>query len=460
MSNEKVIVTKSKLDALATSISNKSGVATPLTIAQMKAAVDNLYGGVMYQDENGYIVLGDYGEMSRQDRTEPKDVDFVDYDGRLLYSYTAAEFANLTALPKNPTNHGLVAQGWNWTLVDAKEFVASYGGLVIGQNYTTDNGRTKIYLHVPQYPTTMSRKVDLNLTSTVTGSPIIHWGDGTSSSWTGAANTNTSMSHTYSKYGDYVIEIEVTNGQISVFGRSGANSSILGNNRLCRYVDKIEIGDNVTQLAKNTFKYMSNLRTVSFPITLLSLEDYDELTFPDSMLSCVVFPSSFTTTRYRAMFGNKSTVKYISIPNSMHNFHMDTYPKNLRKLFVPSLEPASGTTMTVKLYDVPQLTHFVVMGTYENIQTDTCRASLIRKLYIPSTVTNIAATAFIYNDYLEEVHLYPTSPPTLANKNAFGSLPSTCVIYVPYSADHSILQSYQTATNWSTFASQMQEESV
>jgi hypothetical protein len=160
------------------------------------------------------------------------------------------------------------------------------------------------------------------------------------------------------------------------------------------------------------------------------------------------------------MFSNKSTVKYISIPNSMHNFHMDTFPKNLRKLFVPSLEPASGTTMTVKLYDVSKLTHFVVMGTYKNIQADTCRSSLIRKLYIPSTVTNIAATAFIYNDYLEEVHLYPTSPPTLANKNAFGSLPSTCVIYVPYSTDHSILQSYQTATNWSTFASQMQEESA
>lgn len=42
---EKVIVTKSKLDALATSISTKSGQSLPMTIAQMKSAVDGISGG-------------------------------------------------------------------------------------------------------------------------------------------------------------------------------------------------------------------------------------------------------------------------------------------------------------------------------------------------------------------------------------------------------------------------------
>lgn len=42
MANEKVIVTKSKLDSLATSISIKSGESVPMTIAEMKAAVDNM----------------------------------------------------------------------------------------------------------------------------------------------------------------------------------------------------------------------------------------------------------------------------------------------------------------------------------------------------------------------------------------------------------------------------------
>ena len=41
----KVVVTKSKLDSLATSISTKSGISTPMTIDQMTSAVDSISGG-------------------------------------------------------------------------------------------------------------------------------------------------------------------------------------------------------------------------------------------------------------------------------------------------------------------------------------------------------------------------------------------------------------------------------
>jgi hypothetical protein len=59
---------------------------------------------------------------------------------------------------------------------------------------------------------------------------------------------------------------------------------------------------------------------------------------------------------------------------------------------------------------------------------------------------------------MSEYHFKPTTPPTLANSNAFQNIPSDCIIYVPYSADHSILNAYKTATNWSSQASKMQEE--
>mgnify|MGYP007012509842 CR=1 FL=1 len=50
---EQVIVTKSKLDALATSIANKSGESLPMTIAEMKTAVDGITtGGVVVIDSN------------------------------------------------------------------------------------------------------------------------------------------------------------------------------------------------------------------------------------------------------------------------------------------------------------------------------------------------------------------------------------------------------------------------
>ena len=398
-------------------------------------------------------------EAGREDLTEPKDVDLIDYDGRLLYSYTVQEFLALSELPANPTNTGLVAQGWNWKLADAQDFVGKYGSLVIGQNYTTDNGRTKIYIRIPQYPTEFPKTIDIVLTSSVTNSPIIYWGDGTSSTWNARANANSSMSHTYSTHGDYVIEIEVVDGAITALGRDASASSIIGGEwRRSEWVKKIEIGDDVTCLAKNTFRTMYELKSVSLPITLTSINDYDEVAFPRGMLSGIVFPINFTTNRYRGMFDQYSPVKYISIPKGMKNFHINTYPLRLRKLTMYSMEPYSGVNITARLYDAPFLTHYVIMGTYTNVVTDAMRGSKARKLFVPSSVTSIAATAYAYNSYLQEVHMFPTTPPTLANVNAFTNLPSTCVIYVPYSADHSILEAYQAATNWSTFASQMQEE--
>lgn len=55
--------------------------------------------------------------------------------------------------------------------------------------------------------------------------------------------------------------------------------------------------------------------------------------------------------------------------------------------------------------------------------------------------------------------MIPTTPPTLANSNVFNGMSTNYYkIYVPYSADHSILEAYKTATNWSTYAAIMVEE--
>jgi len=53
-----------------------------------------------------------------------------------------------------------------------------------------------------------------------------------------------------------------------------------------------------------------------------------------------------------------------------------------------------------------------------------------------------------------EYHLLPTTPPTLANTNAFAGIVAGTKIYVPVGS----LEAYQTATNWSTYASYMEEE--
>lgn len=79
-------------------------------------------------------------------------------------------------------------------------------------------------------------------------------------------------------------------------------------------------------------------------------------------------------------------------------------------------------------------------------------------------VRDIPANTFKNCTSLKLVKMYSGSTPTsvgdgvlLANTNAFDNCPATMTIGVPWSADHSILQAYQTATNWSTYASQMYE---
>ena len=80
---------------------------------------------------------------------EEKDVNFYDYyDGTIVASYSAADFANLSALPANPSHSGLVAEGWNWTLSDAQTYVAANGGLDIGQTYHTVSGYTENIVRV------------------------------------------------------------------------------------------------------------------------------------------------------------------------------------------------------------------------------------------------------------------------------------------------------------------------
>jgi len=121
----------------------KMKLGIPFSVA---ASIIGLTSNKIKKDE---VVLGVTGTYEGSSSIiEEKDVNFYDYDGVLLYSYSASDFVNLTALPSNPSHTGLTAQGWNWTLSDAKTYVSTYGKLNIGQMYVTDDGKTRIYIHL------------------------------------------------------------------------------------------------------------------------------------------------------------------------------------------------------------------------------------------------------------------------------------------------------------------------
>ena len=152
----------------------------------------------------------------------PNDVNFYDYDGTIVDSYSAADFAQLSALPSNPSHDGLTAQGWNWSLSDAKTHVATYGKLNIGQMYATSDGKTRLYIHLGQ------GRLAPYLGLAVNGTATVDWGDNSATSTVTGSNTTTVINtqHTYATPGDYVISIAVS-GNAALLGSNSYGSQVL-----------------------------------------------------------------------------------------------------------------------------------------------------------------------------------------------------------------------------------------
>ena len=138
---------------------------------------------------------------------EPKDINFYDYDGTIVASWTLAELASASALPSNPSHAGLTAQGWNWSLADLKTENAKMN---VGQMYITDDGKTRLYITIAAEG---RMNVPLRWNQSASFGVTIDWGDGSATySVTGTGKLNTT--HTYANIGDYIITFTVTSGTL------------------------------------------------------------------------------------------------------------------------------------------------------------------------------------------------------------------------------------------------------
>lgn len=72
-------------------------------------------------NDDKVIVKGNGGGSTTPTKLQRNDVNFFDYDGALLYSYTWDEAKELTELPPLPVHDGLEVREWNYTLEDIKE---------------------------------------------------------------------------------------------------------------------------------------------------------------------------------------------------------------------------------------------------------------------------------------------------------------------------------------------------
>ena len=200
-------------------------------------------------------------------------VRFLDYDGTVVAAYSASEFASLTALPSQPIHSGLTGQGWTWKLADAKTYVQNNGKLDIGGYYVTDDGKTRLYIEIPQDTPSNRMTFYVRCRPTVAAGVTIDWGDGTTTTTDSTSSKN--YEHTYEATGEYLITLTVSSGTLRLVGSS--SQSIFGSTSVTHNrtrIKKVELGSNLNAtsgIGSNAFYYCYSLQSVTIPSGVTSI---------------------------------------------------------------------------------------------------------------------------------------------------------------------------------------------
>ena len=355
------------------------------------------------------------------------DVNFYDYDGTILHSYTKDQFLALSAMPELPTREGLICQGWNYIWSEAVSYVTNYGKLNVGAMYITDDGDTRLYIRIA---TEGRMTVPLYWSQTVTNGVGIDWGDGsTIQSVSGTGNKNTT--HTYAKPGDYVIRLKVASGCTLGLGNGSSSYCVMGSVSISYRVyvnmlQKVEIGSGITNIGSYAFYYCLSLASVSIPTNIIDMGSY--------------------------IFANCLSLASVSIPSSVTSIgsYAFYYCSPLASVSIPSSVTSIGDSVFQNCQSLKSVTLSSSVSSIPSYAFGTCCS--IASISIPSSVTSISGNAF---GYCYSMAFYDftkhTLVPALVEQTAFNRIPSDCVIKVPMS----LLSDWESATNWSAFKAEI-----
>jgi hypothetical protein len=200
------------------------------------------------------------------------DVNFYDFDGKRIASYTIEQAKQLTQLPTPPAHKGLVFQEWNWNLSDIQTYDRQY--IDVGANYTTDDGKTHMFVEIDSD----EYEFKFGFNTSVRFFLSFDWGDGSEPT---RLYYGGNVSHIYEKAGSYDLTITPENPPSNAtYGIVFAYYS--GFNYCQKTIREIHLGYNCNRI------YLTQAKAiVSIPKCTL---DGNNSSFHESTIPMVVIP--------------------------------------------------------------------------------------------------------------------------------------------------------------------------
>lgn len=314
-----------------------------------------------------------------------------------------------------------------------------------------NDGKDRYYISIDSLH---YRTFGINVYQSKSNLTSVDWGDGSPIE---TFPSSTTLYHTYASVGVYCIVVaKTTTGTARVRGFSSSTSYVGSGG--------IDVGDThafsrllAAEISLGCSNYMlrhcQSLKKLSFNITPNGITGL--LSNCSSIQDTNFFQTNFTINGSTEIFRECNSLRTadlskITVTNETYNnlemAFLECY--NLVSVKLPNGIVEIGRQAFQKC---SQLEEIEIPTTITRLRTQAFyQCTSLKTITIPSTVTNIENSCFNGCSELEEIHVLPTTPPTLGSY-VFNGTSSNLKIYVPASS----LSTYQTATNWSTYASYM-----
>ena len=180
--------------------------------------------------------------------------------------------------------------------------------------------------------------------------------------------------------------------------------------------DEMRFFSSLTMVPSNAFLNCSDLTTIALPMSARRIRGQ---AFKGCTSLSSINLAQVTGIEYHAFYGCSSLQIELNLPNLSETLDYETFYQ-------------SGITKIISLGRITSI------GAYSNF----IRCASLTNVVLPETLTSMRQQQFQGCTNLKTVIIYATTPPTITNQNFRDC--GDAKIYVPYSADHSILTAYQT----------------